>query len=107
MQGALCGFWLQVDGFLLSHAALYNCDLLRVYCSPPTQVHLSSKPEVYNRVPGDTMGEHVNKNLFFDKTQSHIYITTEKKVAAVKSFIKALSVFGFVKEFISLPVGNV
>lgn len=53
------------------------------------------------------MGEHVNKNLFFDKTQSHIYITTEKKVAAVKSFIKALSLFGFVNEFISLPVGNV
>lgn len=53
------------------------------------------------------MGEHVNKNLFFDKTQSHIYITTEKKVPALKSFIKALSLFVFVKEFISLPVGNV
>ncbi|KAI5100170.1 plexin-B2 precursor, partial [Silurus meridionalis] len=47
------------------------------------KVHLSSKPEVYNRVPGDTTGEHVNKNLFFDKTQSHIYITTEKKITKV------------------------
>uniref|UniRef100_A0A8C3AEW7 Plexin b2b n=1 Tax=Cyclopterus lumpus TaxID=8103 RepID=A0A8C3AEW7_CYCLU len=32
------------------------------------------------KVPGGTMGEKVNKNLFFDLSQSHLYITTEKKV---------------------------
>ncbi|XP_035391860.1 plexin-B2b isoform X2 [Electrophorus electricus] len=47
------------------------------------KVHLSSNPEVYNRVPGDTTGDRVNKNLFFDKTQSHLYITTEKKITKV------------------------
>ncbi|XP_062860148.1 plexin-B2b [Trichomycterus rosablanca] len=47
------------------------------------KVYLSSTAEVYNRVPGDNMGERVNKNLFFDNTQSHIYITTEKKITKV------------------------
>ncbi|KAL7867664.1 hypothetical protein SRHO_G00090480 [Serrasalmus rhombeus] len=47
------------------------------------KVHLSGNSEVSIRVPGDTMGSRVNKNLFFDKTQSHLYITTEKKVTKV------------------------
>ncbi|XP_072528465.1 plexin-B2b isoform X2 [Salminus brasiliensis] len=47
------------------------------------KVHLSSSPDVYIRVPGDTTGDRVNKNLFFDKTQSHLYITTEKKITKV------------------------
>uniref|UniRef100_A0A672Z9J9 Plexin-B2-like n=1 Tax=Sphaeramia orbicularis TaxID=375764 RepID=A0A672Z9J9_9TELE len=34
----------------------------------------------YSKTPGDTMGERVNKNLFFDLSQSDLYITTEKKV---------------------------
>uniref|UniRef100_A0AAQ4PD71 Plexin b2b n=1 Tax=Gasterosteus aculeatus aculeatus TaxID=481459 RepID=A0AAQ4PD71_GASAC len=33
-----------------------------------------------DKTPGDAMGEKVNKNLFFDLSQSHLYITTEKKV---------------------------
>ncbi|KAI4886264.1 hypothetical protein NFI96_016350 [Prochilodus magdalenae] len=47
------------------------------------KVHLSGNSEVYIRVPGDTIGSRVNKNLFFDKTQSHLYITTEKKITKV------------------------
>uniref|UniRef100_A0A8C3AG70 Plexin b2b n=1 Tax=Cyclopterus lumpus TaxID=8103 RepID=A0A8C3AG70_CYCLU len=35
------------------------------------------------KVPGGTMGEKVNKNLFFDLSQSHLYITTEKKITKV------------------------
>lgn len=44
------------------------------------QVHLTAEPYVYSKAPGDTMGEKVNRNLFFDLSQSHLYITTEKKV---------------------------
>lgn len=44
------------------------------------QVHLTDRPYVYSKTPGDTMGEKVNKNLFFDLSQSNLYITTEKKV---------------------------
>uniref|UniRef100_A0AAQ5ZKF2 Sema domain-containing protein n=1 Tax=Amphiprion ocellaris TaxID=80972 RepID=A0AAQ5ZKF2_AMPOC len=35
------------------------------------------------KVPGDTRGEKVNKNLFFDLGHSHLYITTEKKITKV------------------------
>uniref|UniRef100_A0AAQ5Z9L4 Sema domain-containing protein n=1 Tax=Amphiprion ocellaris TaxID=80972 RepID=A0AAQ5Z9L4_AMPOC len=44
------------------------------------KVHLTTDPYVYSKVPGDTRGEKVNKNLFFDLGHSHLYITTEKKV---------------------------
>lgn len=44
------------------------------------QVHLTAEAEEYSKAPGDTIGEKVNKNLFFDLTHSHLYITTEKKV---------------------------
>ncbi|TKS73691.1 Plexin-B2 Precursor [Collichthys lucidus] len=44
------------------------------------KVHLTAEAHVYSKAPGDTMGEKVNKNLFFDLSQSHLYITTEKKV---------------------------
>lgn len=50
------------------------------YCSLFTQVHLSSQPEAYNPGPGYKTSGYVNKNLFFDKTKAHLYITTEKKV---------------------------
>ncbi|XP_034541546.1 plexin-B2b [Notolabrus celidotus] len=48
-----------------------------------SKVHLAEEPYVYSEAPGDTMGEKVNKNLFFDLTQSHLYITTEKKITKV------------------------
>ncbi len=51
-----------------------------VYCSLFTQVHLSNQPEAYNPGPGYKTSGYINKNLFFDKTQAHLYITTEKKV---------------------------
>lgn len=51
-----------------------------VYCSLFTQVHLSKQPEAYNPGPGYKTSGYINKNLFFDKTQAHLYITTKKKV---------------------------
>ncbi|XP_030629464.1 plexin-B2b [Chanos chanos] len=47
------------------------------------KVHLSRNPEMYNRGPGDITGDRVNKNLFFDKTQMHLYITSAKKITKV------------------------
>uniref|UniRef100_A0A4W6D1Z5 Plexin b2b n=1 Tax=Lates calcarifer TaxID=8187 RepID=A0A4W6D1Z5_LATCA len=47
------------------------------------KVHLTAEPDVYSKTPGDTMGEKVNKNLFFDLSQSHLYITTERKITKV------------------------
>ncbi|XP_077452194.1 plexin-B2b [Stigmatopora argus] len=47
------------------------------------KVHLTSTPYVYGKAPGDTLGEKVNKNLFFDADQSHLYITTDKKITKV------------------------
>ncbi|XP_042351980.1 plexin-B2b [Plectropomus leopardus] len=47
------------------------------------KVHLTAEPYMYNKTLGNTMGEKVNKNLFFDHSQSHLYITTEKKIIKV------------------------
>ncbi|XP_062277642.1 plexin-B2b isoform X1 [Scomber scombrus] len=47
------------------------------------KVHLTTDPYVYSKTPGDMIGEKVNKNLFFDLSQSHLYITTEKKITKV------------------------
>ena len=44
------------------------------------QVHLAMTADQYSKAPGDTIVEKVNKNLFFDLSHSHLYITTEKKV---------------------------
>lgn len=44
------------------------------------KVHLSDHPEVYGRASGDVTGDRVNKNLLFDSSLEHLYITTEKKV---------------------------
>ncbi|XP_066523057.1 plexin-B2b isoform X2 [Hoplias malabaricus] len=47
------------------------------------KVHLSSSPEECIRLTGESTGDRVNKNLFFDNTLSHLYITTEKKITKV------------------------
>ncbi|KAM3608882.1 uncharacterized protein V6R79_006210 [Siganus canaliculatus] len=47
------------------------------------KVHLSDEPYVYSSTLGNTVGERVNKNLFFDLSQSHLYITTEKRITMV------------------------
>lgn len=44
------------------------------------KVHLSAHPEVYGRAAGKVSGDKVNKNLLFDSSLEHLYITTEKKV---------------------------
>ncbi|XP_072233761.1 plexin-B2-like [Leuresthes tenuis] len=47
------------------------------------KVHLSAHPEVYWRAPGEGTGDKVNKNLLFDSSLQHLYITTEKKITKV------------------------
>ncbi|XP_070401781.1 plexin-B2 isoform X2 [Nothobranchius furzeri] len=47
------------------------------------KVHLSAHPEMYGRVPSEVTGEKVNKNLLFDSSLQHLYITTEKKITKV------------------------
>ncbi|CAL8242316.1 unnamed protein product [Merluccius merluccius] len=47
------------------------------------KVHLSAHPEVYGRVAGEHTGDKVNKNLLFDRSLQHLYITTEKKITKV------------------------
>lgn len=68
------------DRCALFLSRLFNCTFPDVYCSLFTQVHLSAQPEAYNPGPGYKTGGNINKNLFFDKDQTHLYITTEKKV---------------------------
>uniref|UniRef100_A0A8C7VZ54 Sema domain-containing protein n=1 Tax=Oncorhynchus mykiss TaxID=8022 RepID=A0A8C7VZ54_ONCMY len=47
------------------------------------KLHLSTSPEVYGRAPGENTGDKVNKNLLFDTSLTHLYITTEKKITKV------------------------
>lgn len=47
------------------------------------QVHMTAEPYIYSETAGVSVGEKVNRNLFFDLSHSHIYITTEKKVTPV------------------------
>ncbi|XP_055768297.1 plexin-B2-like [Salvelinus fontinalis] len=47
------------------------------------KLHLSTSPEVYGRAPGENTGDKVNKNLLFDTSLTHLYITTEKKISKV------------------------
>ncbi|XP_028285692.1 plexin-B2b [Parambassis ranga] len=47
------------------------------------KVHLSAEPYMYSKISGNTLGEKVNKNLFFDLSHSNLYITTEKKITKV------------------------
>ncbi|CAG08637.1 unnamed protein product [Tetraodon nigroviridis] len=44
------------------------------------KVHLTAEPSVYSETAGVSVGGKVNRNLFFDLSHSHIYITTEKTV---------------------------
>ncbi|XP_053740821.1 plexin-B2b [Synchiropus splendidus] len=43
------------------------------------KAHLANNPYIYSSI--DTSGRRVNKNLFFDDSSSHIYITTERKIS--------------------------
>uniref|UniRef100_A0A8C4EJ76 Plexin b2a, tandem duplicate 1 n=1 Tax=Dicentrarchus labrax TaxID=13489 RepID=A0A8C4EJ76_DICLA len=52
------------------------------------KVHLSAHPEVYGRAPGEVTGDKVNKNLLFDSSHRHLYITTEKKVPVQACHLK-------------------
>ncbi|KAM7367318.1 hypothetical protein PAMP_015229 [Pampus punctatissimus] len=47
------------------------------------KVHLSTHPEVYGRASAEVTGDKVNKNLLFDSSFQHLYITTEKKITKV------------------------
>ena len=61
---------------------------LKCYLLFSVQVHLTTEPHVYDETHGDTVGEKVNKNLFFDLSHSNLYITTEKKVCMSGLFSK-------------------
>uniref|UniRef100_A0AAY4E5Q6 Sema domain-containing protein n=1 Tax=Denticeps clupeoides TaxID=299321 RepID=A0AAY4E5Q6_9TELE len=45
------------------------------------KLHLSGNPEIYKR---STAGDRVNKNLFFDTSMTHLYVTTVKKITKVR-----------------------
>lgn len=47
------------------------------------KVHLSDPPEVYGRALAEVTGDKVNKDLLFDSSFQHLYITTEKKITKV------------------------
>ncbi|XP_061085199.1 plexin-B2-like [Conger conger] len=47
------------------------------------RVHLSDKPEEYGPGLGDGARKAVNKNLFFDTSGDHLYITTNRKISRV------------------------
>ncbi|CAK6970697.1 plexin-B2a, partial [Scomber scombrus] len=47
------------------------------------KVHLSANPEFYGRATAEVTGDKVNKNLLFDSSLQHLYITTEKKITKV------------------------
>ncbi|XP_034031963.1 plexin-B2b [Thalassophryne amazonica] len=47
------------------------------------KVHLNNTKNMYSKIPGDNMGEKVNRNLFFDRNGTHLYITTERKITKV------------------------
>lgn len=44
------------------------------------KVHLSAHPEDYGWASAEVTGEKVNKNLLFDSSLQHLYITREKRV---------------------------
>uniref|UniRef100_A0A8B9L769 Plexin B2 n=1 Tax=Astyanax mexicanus TaxID=7994 RepID=A0A8B9L769_ASTMX len=47
------------------------------------KVHLGTHSDAYNRVPIDGSDGQVNKNLFFDSSLDHLYITTSKTITKV------------------------
>ncbi|XP_067247948.1 plexin-B2a [Chanodichthys erythropterus] len=59
-------------GFLGTSGA----DVLKVHLDP-------SRPDFYHRIPGERTDGAVNKNLFFDSSLDHLYITTGRKIAKV------------------------
>ncbi|XP_062374597.1 plexin-B2a [Sardina pilchardus] len=44
------------------------------------KVHLANNSHFYGKVPGVNTGERINKNMFFDLKQDHLYITSEKTI---------------------------
>uniref|UniRef100_A0AAY4E6R0 Sema domain-containing protein n=1 Tax=Denticeps clupeoides TaxID=299321 RepID=A0AAY4E6R0_9TELE len=49
------------------------------------KLHLSGNPEIYKR---STAGDRVNKNLFFDTSMTHLYVTTITKVRVQSCHLK-------------------
>ncbi|XP_067284699.1 plexin-B2a [Pseudorasbora parva] len=53
-----------------------GADILKVHLDP-------SHPDFYHRIQGERTDGGVNKNLFFDSTLDHLYITTGRKITKV------------------------
>ncbi|XP_076862790.1 plexin-B2a isoform X2 [Brachyhypopomus gauderio] len=47
------------------------------------KVHLASQSDAYGKIPGDGADGPVNKNMFFDSSLDHLFITTSRKIAKV------------------------
>ncbi|XP_037837256.1 plexin-B2 [Kryptolebias marmoratus] len=47
------------------------------------KVHLSARAEEFGRAPADVTGDKVNKNLLFDSSLQHLYITSGRKITKV------------------------
>ncbi|XP_014850853.1 PREDICTED: plexin-B2-like isoform X2 [Poecilia mexicana] len=47
------------------------------------KLHLSAQPKVYGQPLSSTSRHKVNKNLLFDSSLQHLYITTDKKITKV------------------------
>lgn len=65
------------------------------------KVHLSAHPEVYGRAAGKVSGDKVNKNLLFDSSLEHLYITTEKKVRLTHSDVGLIDYSFLLNPFLS------
>ncbi|CAL8359228.1 unnamed protein product [Lota lota] len=83
----LTGQYMEVKGLLTAVAIAVENDHTIAFLGNDQgdvyKAHLGAKSEVFGKSPGDTAGERVNKNLFFDHGEDYLYITTEKKITRV------------------------
>uniref|UniRef100_A0A4W4E4I0 Sema domain-containing protein n=1 Tax=Electrophorus electricus TaxID=8005 RepID=A0A4W4E4I0_ELEEL len=47
------------------------------------KVHLANQSEAYGKIPGDGADGPVNRNMFFDSSSAHLFITTSRKITKV------------------------
>uniref|UniRef100_A0A673XVD6 Plexin b2a n=1 Tax=Salmo trutta TaxID=8032 RepID=A0A673XVD6_SALTR len=72
----IIGACYRTKGQINNKSAVYS-----PYSSKSDELCKIENEEVYGRAPGEKTGDKVNKNLLFDTSLTHLYITTEKKVS--------------------------